>query len=1245
MKRLSAFALLTCLGTTVLAAASDRIVDRVDPGRTTMLRGHRHSQAVSQNDRGLADPATELRDVTLLLQPAAGLEAFLAEQQTPSSPNYRRWLTPEQFADRFGLTSNDVGKLTAWLQSEGLTVRDVARGRHWITFSGSVEEVGRALHTEFHRYRVKGAMHVANATDPSVPAAFASVIAGFNGLSDFLPESLLARIGPQYTVGSAHFLSPDDFATIYNVKPLYAKGIDGTGVNIAVLGASDIDITKVRTFRKSFNLPPNDPEVILYGPDPGRNGYEDEAYLDVEWSGAVARGAHIIYVNARSPFTAAQYAVDQNLAQVMTFSFSACEQDATTIRPIAQQANAQGITWMAASGDSGAATCDELYSPTPQASLGPTASAPASFPEVTAVGGTQFATGTGNSTYWNPNNDANGASALSYIPEVAWNSHSSTSPLHDTTGGAASAFYPKPLWQAGISADSVRDVPDVSLSAGDGYLTVGTTAYAPTSPFVPWGGTSGSSPSFAGIVALLNQYLLQSKAISQPGLGNINPGLYRLAQSKAEVFHDITSGDNTVPCVQSSPQCVSGAMGFAAGPGYDLATGLGTIDANNLVTGWTIANASHTALAADSASVSLSDTIHLTATVTGGKTAPTGTVLFIASDNPITTATLVPSADGASSTATASIPAPFAVYKGTVYALYGGDGVYDASSGSVGVSLIPTVGHSQVVAFGSPMVAPLTASGWIVTLALAEKGGVSTTVTSATYNGTLLPLSYWGGGPLAANSTASVSLVFPRAAGSALPVSPANALFSFKGQDADGTTWSQQFTVTFGAGTSTYILPSMALTTTPTAVQQNPQADPTCQWKQDLTLEERAGLLMQLNRFTVGTVDFTQQIPNIFGTTRLAPYGSLHGSMCWSGTNTFSGSSKTFSITGTSATGTATAPATATYQAAPSTTAAFTASPAAVELTVPDNAHNASATVNLTFSGASPAWQLAVLPANPTTSWLKVSPLSGSGSGALTVQADTSGLSIGAYQATIAISAPGAIPNYLNIPVILVVGASSAKITGVVNAASFQPVVAPGMLAAVYGPSLSNQSATAATIPLPLKTSGVSASINGIAAPIWGTYPDSGQINLQVPYEAGSGPALLAINNKGAVSYYQFQIAAAAPGLFGIWDATGKPLTSVQQGQIVVAYITGDGDQTPTLATGATPASTPYPKSRLPVSVSVGGTDVGKLLFNGIPTYFVGVTQINFTVPANAPLGKQDVVVTVGGVASNPVSLTVTAAQ
>ena len=179
------------------------------------------------------DPATPITYATLYLQPGRGLEAFLTDQQTPSSPNYHRWLTPEQFGDRFGLTPNDLGKITGWLKSAGFTVHDVARGRHWITFSGTAGQAEQTFHTEIHRFAVNGESHYANTTNISVPAALAGVIAGVGGLDDFRLQPYYKKgaavAAPEYTVGSTHILAPDDVATIYDVTPLYGNGIDGTG--------------------------------------------------------------------------------------------------------------------------------------------------------------------------------------------------------------------------------------------------------------------------------------------------------------------------------------------------------------------------------------------------------------------------------------------------------------------------------------------------------------------------------------------------------------------------------------------------------------------------------------------------------------------------------------------------------------------------------------------------------------------------------------------------------------------------------------------------------------------------------------------------------------------------------------------------------------------------------------------------------------------------------------------------------
>ncbi len=632
----------------------------------------------------------------------------------------------------------------------------------------------------------------------------------------------------------------------------------------------------------------------------------------------------------------------------------------------------------------------------------------------------------------------------------------------------------------------------------------------------------------------------------------------------------------------------------------------------------------------------------LTAAVTGGGSAvPTGTVTFVAGSATLGTATLAPAANGIGATAALGVPAWQAVVM-PVYALYSGDGVYSGSSGSATVSLNAAGGHSAVVPFVTPdPVTQSTGGSYPLTMVLAEKAGVATRITSFTFNGAAVPISAFAGGSIPANGIVSAGLAVTN---SAQP--PFTGTFIVSGQDADGTPWTEQLAVPFTGAPGAYSLPAIGLVSSPAAVQQNTAADSSCQWEQDFTLDEHGGFLVELTKFTVGAVDFSSQIQQIFGTTRLAPYGTLHGSMCWASTNTFAPSSKTFTMTASTPSGFSTnATTTVSFQQAVPSPAQFSVSPTAIQLTGPAGSNAASSAVNLNFTGGSPNWQAAVLPANSTTSWLRASG-SGSGSGQLSLLASTAGLSPGAYQASIAISAPGAVPDHIVVPVTLVVGASAAAtITAVANAASFQTNVAPGMLAAVFGVGLSSTAAQAQSVPLPLSLGGVSATVNGISAPVVGTFPDSGQVNIQIPYEAGSGPAVVAVNNNGQVAYFPFQIAVAAPGLFGIWDATGNPLTSVQPGQVVVAYITGEGDVTPFLPTGATPASSTavsrLPKPRLPLAVSVGGKAAATPAFWGIPSGEVGVTQINFTIPANAPVGQQSVVVTVGGVASNALTVNV----
>ncbi|HSR06727.1 MAG TPA: protease pro-enzyme activation domain-containing protein, partial [Bryobacteraceae bacterium] len=224
------------------------------------------------------------------------LDQLLAEQQDRSSRNYHAWLTPEQFGDRFGASPNDVAQVVSWLQSEGLAVDEVSRARNWIWFSGTAARMQAALRTQIRRYRVEGELHFANADEPSVPAAIEPLVIGIQGLDDFHPRSSRSRRVPS-SLGSApksalplftsasgnHYLAPDDFATIYNLWPLYNAGYDGSGQRIVVAGRSAVDLTDIRSFRGLYGLPQNDPQLVLVpgSVDPGHASSDEEGEADL----------------------------------------------------------------------------------------------------------------------------------------------------------------------------------------------------------------------------------------------------------------------------------------------------------------------------------------------------------------------------------------------------------------------------------------------------------------------------------------------------------------------------------------------------------------------------------------------------------------------------------------------------------------------------------------------------------------------------------------------------------------------------------------------------------------------------------------------------------------------------------------------------------------------------------------------------------------------------------------------------
>jgi uncharacterized protein (TIGR03437 family) len=556
--------------------------------RSVVLTGHVHPNARPANDQGAVEPTFPLRGVTILLKRSAAqqsdLQQLLLQQRDPANPNYRHWLTPEQYGARFGATDSQIGQFTSWLQSQGFTNVQVGKSRTFITFNGTAAQAQSALHTEIHRYLVNGQVRYANVSAPSLPASLAGMTAGFLGLHDFhMQPRFKSPAHPELTSGSgSHRIGPDDFAAIYNVAPLYAAGVDGAGMSIAVVGQTAILESDIQAFRKNFSLSsPNLQQILVpTRPDPGISAPDlPEASLDVEWAGAVARNATVVYVYSDDVIQSLLYAIDQNLAPVISMSYGACEPsdliDLPSYQQMAQQANSQGQTWLAASGDNGAGDCEDLGALLAQ--NGPAVDIPAGIPEVTGMGGTVLNDSGGS--YW----DANGT-AVGYIPEAVWND----TPLGGglaSSGGGASMFFPRPAWQSapGVPGDSARHVPDLSFSASpdhDGYYF-----YSMGRPGTV-GGTSVAAPTMAGVVALLNHYLTSTGIHNQAGLGNINPDLYRLAQNAPAVFHDVTIGNNDVPCASGSPGCSNGTFGVSAGAGYDAVSGLGSVDASSLAHQW-----------------------------------------------------------------------------------------------------------------------------------------------------------------------------------------------------------------------------------------------------------------------------------------------------------------------------------------------------------------------------------------------------------------------------------------------------------------------------------------------------------------------------------------------------------------------------------------------------------------------------------------------------------------------------------
>jgi subtilase family serine protease len=992
-------------------ASAARIVDRIEESNLVTLKGNTHPAANAKNDRGQVSPLLPMTDLILVLsrspQQQAAFDSFVASQYDANSPNFHQWLTPEQVGENFGPSPTDIATISNWLTGHGLTVSEVTKDRMSIRFGGTAAQVQSAFHTEIHNLEVKGTAHIGNMSDPRIPAALTPVVVGVKSLHNFFPRpqyrlgqqvqrdaatgkwkrGASARLAgangikSQFTINvpasgnnsayTVEDVTPYDFATIYNVLPLWNNaGIDGTGQTIAIAGTSSIATSDVATFRTFFDLPTagsantpifksgnSEPVTICsdstgtlpYPTNPCGVGDLFENTLDVEWSGAVAKNAQIILVSSYPAsesddtlFDSENYIIQHAIAPIMNVSYGECELGLGTAGNVEYYnlwytAASGGIAVFVATGDSGAASCDDggdqigyPYS----AQGGTTVSGLASTPWNTAVGGTDFnwcpltdafnGTACPTASYWNStNNSTTHASAVGYVPEVPWNNTCSNplaldyivdwakyadvsgvntaetacnfvendwlslaispadyviAPFIDTTGGGGGASncvvntggdtfsniygtplgtcsttagagttgaadgslptynngWPKPSWQTGVTgipSDGVRDIPDVSFFASNGFLysaylicvydngAIGNPQCTYSNDVEPTafevGGTSVSTPAMAGVMALINQKAGAAQ-------GSPNSELYKLAAkqpysscsaesvtagSASCYFNDIDTGTNAMPCDYGASEggavydpnseswepgsTYSGIVssgcsvlvngdtvgiqnGYSAATGYDQATGLGSLNVYNVVEAWPAASglgAVTVTVNPSPTTILISESLVVTGTVasspTGGAV-PTGTVILTAGSYTSDTSTL-----SGSGTYSITIPANSLIAgTDTINVAYSGNSTYTTGSG-----------QAQVTVEGAGATFNLAAAPSPTSIAPGATSTVTVTATSvAGYAGSMTltcqETSFSGGTPTDAPScnavggTASITLGSTGSASFAVETTP-----------------------------------------------------------------------------------------------------------------------------------------------------------------------------------------------------------------------------------------------------------------------------------------------------------------------------------------------------------------------------------------------------------------------------------------------------------------------------------------
>lgn len=507
-------------------------------------------------------------DIALAQPNKQALNDFIASLSDPASPNYRHYLTTQQFAQRFGANDTTVQAVSSYMKSFGLSVTSLSAGHVLLHVSGSTDNIAHAFEANVVTVRSSsgdlGAQFTNHAT---LPANIAQQIQGIYGLSTVVPKtshllhasatSAPSTCSSAQAGASSSSTTPNSLggytlqqqASLYGFSGAYASGNFGTGQTIGVYELGTYNPADLSMFSSCYGLSPSITNTNIDGGATG--GYSDEATLDIEEAAALAPGAKIqVYTGPNSssgsgPLDVYQAMADDNTATVVTTSWGDCEVDPannpSTEQVIFEQMAAQGQTVLSAAGDNGSSDCHGITTDSPAVDD------PSSQPYVTGVGGLSVTN-------------------ISPLNQTVWNSNGGAG------GGGVSQVWSRPTWQkttGATASQTMRMVPDLSVMAdpNTGFIQYFTGSNSGvvvchrncSSGWSSIGGTSIGAPLMSALVAV------SAQACGVSRLGFINPTLYQMSAAGIG-FTDVTTGSNDLYSTGS----------YSAGTGYDLASGLGS---------------------------------------------------------------------------------------------------------------------------------------------------------------------------------------------------------------------------------------------------------------------------------------------------------------------------------------------------------------------------------------------------------------------------------------------------------------------------------------------------------------------------------------------------------------------------------------------------------------------------------------------------------------------------------------------